>query len=135
MGQGDIKKALTSYLIGLNLGIQLNFPNKTSKDPSGLPSGDVTFHFTNPSVATLGDSGDDNHVGFMQILLKYPLDTGDGAIMEMADGIRSNFKAGRVCQYGDQKVTFSSCGIGNFDTLDGKFVNPITINWYARTRR
>lgn len=135
MGQGDIKKALATRLTSLGLGIQLNMPNVEVKDPNVTPSADVSFIFNQPSVATLGDSGDDNHDGFMQILLKYPMGKGDKDIMTMADTIRSGFTAGTKCLYGDQEVTILNCGIGIFDIYESKFVNPITINWYARTRR
>lgn len=135
MSQANIIKALRTQLEGLALGIKLNYPNLLEEDPNGAPSGDVTFHFNQPYVATLGDGGDDNHDGFMQILLKYPTGKGDGAILGMADTISAGFKAGTKCLYGDQSVIIRSCGVGNFGHLDGKFVVPLTIVWYARTRR
>lgn len=135
MSQFNIVKALRTQLESLSLGIPLQYPNFKEEDPNAAPAGSVTFHFNQPSVATLGESGDDNHDGFMQILLKYPVGKGDKAIMEMADTIRQGFVAGFKCQYGSQTVTILSCGVGLFDHLDDKFVTPITINWYARTRR
>ena len=135
MAQFDIRKALAAKLESLSLGIQLNYPNVKSKDPNKAPAGDVTFIFNQPSAATLGEGGEDNHDGFVQVLLKYPLGKGDKAIMEMADTIRNALTAGTKCQYGSQEVTIQNCGVGVFDELDGKYVTPITINWYARTRR
>lgn len=135
MAQSDIKKALAQKLQDLSLGIQLNYPNVKTKDPNKAPAGDVTFIFNQPSVATLGEGGEDNHDGFVQILLKYPLGKGDKDIMGMADTIRNGLTAGTKCLYGSQQVTIQNCGVGIFDELDGKYVTPITINWYARTRR
>lgn len=131
--QSEIKSALVSYLEGLGLGIDLNYPNFEVK--SGIPAGDVSIHFNEPEVVTLGQGGEDNHTGFMQILLKYPVGEGDGALMAMADTIRQAFLAGQSCSYGSQVVTIINCGLGTFDIWNSKFVCPITITWYARTRR
>lgn len=133
MGQSDIKSALVSHLESIGASITFNYPNL--KQSTEIPCGDVSFHFNQPEVVTLGSGGEDNHDGFMQILLKYPVGQGDGAILAMADQIRQEFLAGQKCQYGDQVVTIINCGIGLFDTWDSKFVCPITINWYSRTWR
>ncbi len=131
--QSEIKSALVSYLESLSLGIPLNYPNM--EQDTSVPAGDVTIHFNEPEVVTLGQGGEDEHRGFMQILLKYPVGEGDGALMAMADTIRQAFLAGQSCSYGSQTVTIINCGLGTFDNWNSKFVCPITITWYARTRR
>lgn len=131
--QSEIKSALVSYLEGLSLSIPFNYPN--IRQNKSIPAGDVTIHFNEPTVVTLGIDGEDNHDGFMQILLKYPVGEGDGPLVAMSDTIRQAFLAGTSCAFGDQTVTIINCGLGTFDNWDSKFVCPITITWYARTWR
>lgn len=133
MGQYDIRRALLTRLDSLDLGIPLEGPNAKHDNP--LPSAEVIVVFSTPSVATLGEGGEDNHTGFLQVLLKYPLGEGEKDIMEMADTLREGFKAGTKCVFGNQVVTITNAGLGAFDENDGKYVNPFTIYWYARTRR
>lgn len=136
MGQNDIRKALYKHLIDAGLSLPLGFPNSKFTEPTEGPCGLVTLTFNQPSVATIGDSGEDNHDGFLQVLLKYPTNEGDNAIMAMADTLRPVFKAGTRCVYNDQVVNIVSCGVNGTPQIhDAKLVLPITINWYARTRR
>lgn len=134
MGQSDIKQALITYLKSKNLTVPFNYPNMTASNTTP-PYGDISFVFDDPSVATLGSEGEDNIRGFMQISLYTPINKGDGAAIAFSDIIRSHFKAGFGCVHGDQKVTFINSGGANGRTVDGKYFTPITIYWYARTRR
>jgi hypothetical protein len=134
VGQNDIKKALIKYLKDLSLPIPLNYPNTVASHTTP-PYGDVSVVFSDPKVATLGDQGEDDIRGFMQISLYTPLSKGDEASLAYTDTIRANFKAGFGCAYGDQKVTFINSGGGNGNSQTGKYFTPITIYWYARTRR
>lgn len=135
MSQSGIRKALVAGLEALSLGIPLNYPNMPAKTPLDAPCGDVSFVFNNPEVFTLGENGEDLHTGFCQVLLKYPSGTGDSALLQKADLIREGFSAGSRKFYMTQEVVIENCGMGDYDTLDGKFVCPITIYWYAKTRR
>lgn len=135
MSQASIRKALVAALEPLPLGIPLNYPNNPAKTATDGSCGDVTFVWNNPEVYTLGENGEDMHSGFMQVLLKYPVGKGDSAIGIAADLIREGFSAGSRKFYLTQEVVIVNCGRGNYDTLDGKFVCPVTIYWYAKTRR
>lgn len=104
--------------------------------PSGQPYASFNVVFNQPDVATLGEGGDDMHTGFVQITLRYP--PGPHAkdqILTLADAIRESFKAGSRAYSGDQEVVIINSGLGNFDVVSGRLVNPFTIYWYALTRR
>jgi hypothetical protein len=135
IGQSGIRKALVEALEALSLGIPLNYPNTPVKTATDGSCGDVSFVWNRPEVFTLGDNGEDMHTGFCQVLLKFPSGKGDSALLAKADLIREGFSAGSRKFYMTQEVVIENCGMGDYDTLDGKFVCPITIYWYAKTRR
>ena len=132
MSQYEIKKALVTKLLSLTLPA-LNYDNLASTEV--VPFVDVFIFFSQPSVATLGADGEDGQSGFLQLTLNMPIDDGDGATFALYETIAQEFKAGSKCLFGDQQVTISNCGKGSGITQDGKYITPITINWYARTRR
>lgn len=134
MGQADIKKALISYLQNLSLSVPMNYPNMVAENLTP-PYGDVNIIINDPTAVTMGSDGEDEHRGFMQISLFTEINSGDGESYAFSDTIRSHFKAGFGCEYGDQKVTFINSGAGNGSRQDAKYFTPITIYWYARTRR
>lgn len=56
-------------------------------------------------VATLGTSGEDEHVGLVQLGLYVPVNTGHGTLLAMYDKVRSYFSAGTMFYYMGQRVT------------------------------
>ncbi len=135
MSQVMIRKALIKAISELPLGIKMSYPNTPALTPTEDASGDVAIVWNKPEVFTLGDQGEDLHSGFMQVLLKFPQGKGDLPLLEASDLLRENFKAGQRKWYLTQEVVIVSCGVGQPNQLDGKFVSPVTIYWYAKTRR
>lgn len=133
MGQSKIRKALIAKLVELDLDLDLSFPN--TKTEYKVPYGDVSIVFNQPEVSTLGVDGEDYHDGFLQVLLKYPVGMGDQDILEMADSISDQLTAGTKCTYDDQEVVIQNCGVGGFLYKENIYITPLTINWYAHTRR
>jgi hypothetical protein len=110
-------------------------PGTPFTPPVGTPYVDLTFMPNSPAVFTLGDDGEDEITGIFQILLKYPPDKGILAATRLGDTLRESFKAGHRVFYDGQEVIIRSSGLGNFNTIDNKLVNPFTIYWWALTRR
>jgi len=102
---------------------------------NGAPYADVTVFQNTPVVFTLGEDGDDMVEGFMQVLLKYPLDKGVLASSRLGDTLRESFKAGSRKFYETQEVIIVRSGLGQPSTAEGKLVNPFTIYFYALIRR
>ena len=102
---------------------------------NGAPYADVTVIQNDPVVYTLGDGGDDIVEGFMQVLLKYPVDKGVLAPSRLGDTLRESFKAGSRKWYETQEVVIVRSGLGQFNTFEGNLVNPFTIYFYALIRR
>lgn len=135
MGQFDIEKALISYLESLPLGLPLYYENDRRKPPNQGNYALVNVVHQQPSVATLGEGGEDNHEGFLQILLKYPMGEGAGEAKQKAQDIAGFFTAGVKAEYLTQSVTIRTCGIQPSFESSSRYTLPITITWYARTIR
>lgn len=135
MSQTMIRKALIKAITSVTLGVKLNLPNTPAKTGPEEASGDVAIVWNTPEAYTLGDNGEDLHTGFMQVLLKFPIGGGDLPTLVASDILRDNFKAGRRKWYLTQEVVISRCGVGQSEQLDGKYVTPVTIYWYAKTGR
>lgn len=134
MSQANIKRALLTHLDSM-LGIPYIVPNDESTSPNHGPYANVAFLLADPVVYTLGDDGLDEHRGVMQVLLKYPRGQGSGQLDEKADAIRESFRAGLKLNYDDQEVTIVNTGMGNQSDFENRFVCPVSIQFYAFTRR
>lgn len=89
-----------------------------------------------PRVVTLGDGGLDEHTGFAQVNLNYPLHEGTGAMLQKADEISALFKAGSRHTYQGQTVSIISCGLdGVGQTVNGFSQSKLTIQYRAQTPR
>jgi hypothetical protein len=134
MSQTNMKRALNQQLLNI-IGIPVLVPNDTKKAPNNSPYAELTHFLAPPVVFTLGTDGLDEHRGVMQVLLKYPEGKGSGDLDEKADAIREGFRAGLKLNYDGQEVMVVNSGAGNYSNLDNKFVCPISITWYAFSRR
>lgn len=136
MSQKDISDALEGALRGIPGMVPIVEVGSPVTPPAREPYASFDVLFNPPEVYTLGVDGDDIHTGLAQVTLRYP--TGPNAkdqILQLADAIREGFKAGSRAYSGDQEVMVIRSGLGNFDVVSGRLVNPFTIYWYALTRR
>lgn len=130
-----IFKAVQTSLKAVPSIVAVVSPGETHKGSTDAPYGTFTHHPNTPTVFTLGDEGDDQHTGFSQLLLRYPINKGTGEMQRMADSITKHFRAGQRKFFEGQEVVIVGSGAGRIDTLEGQLVLPITINWYALVRR
>ena len=63
-----------------------------------------------PDVATLGDGGEDDIRGILQVDVFLPLGKGEKQALDVADSFRSYFTAGRRLSYSGQEVVIVGCG-------------------------
>lgn len=134
MSQASMKRALIAHLQTV-ISIPFLVPNDKKKAPATDPYAEVTHFLSPPAVYTLGDDGLDQHMGVFQVLLKYPLGTGSGKLDEEADAIREGFRAGLKLNYDGQEVMIVNAGAGSYSVVDSKFLCPVSITWYAFSRR
>lgn len=114
--------------------------------PTGYPNSDLTDKgsgmwfqvFVTPgpsSPVTLGEGGEDDNPGFMQIDINFPKGKGDGAVLEKADDLLTAFPAGRVLTYNGQDVHIKGSSVTPPRYVGGYYRVSLTINYYARTTR
>ena len=131
----EIEKALIQSALSVDNTTPASFPNKELKDtPDGL-----WLQFNNvrseSNPATLGDAGEDNHLGFFQIDINYPANKGSKAVLEKADQFSSYYTAGKSLVYNAQEVKVLSCSLSPGRYVGGYYRTSLTVNYYARTTR
>lgn len=129
-----IRAALVSRYEGAGLNLPTSYQGRKFNQPVGEPWARVGFVPNTPEVRTLGDAGEDEATGILQIDLFHPLESGIGGALAMADTLRSVFKAGGF-EYSGQSVTIVSAGPGFSREENGWTRTTITINWNARIQR
>jgi hypothetical protein len=85
--------------------------------------------------SSLGEGGQDEHLGILQIDLNYPLNGGTQPHLAAADSIGTAFKAGTRFTYMGQCVLVRSCERGRIRNEDGWLRLSISITWVALTTR
>lgn len=135
MSQTKIYQALIQAVRDVPGMIPFSTPANKFTPPVGQPYADLSVIQNEPTVYTLGDEGDDIVEGFLQVLMKYPVDKGVLAASRLGDTLRESFKAGSRKFYDGQEVVIVRSGLGQFNTVEGNLVNPFTVYFYALIRR
>ena len=135
MSLSAVQSALLGAIQGPLAGWQVAYPNIDFVIPDESEWARVSFVPNPPSVATLGDAGEDMVDGFLQIDLNYPLGVGDSESRAMFETLRQAFPAGTRVADAGQVATIISCGRSQGRLSDNWFVVSVTIGWYALIQR
>jgi len=113
------------------------YENDAQHEPEADASWFQFFFIPNqPTAATLGNQGSDEHTGIVQINLNFPINEGSGTALEKADELRILFKAGSKHTYQGQTVTAISCGQnGAGQIVNGFYQTILTIQYRAQSAR
>jgi hypothetical protein len=130
----NIRAALVDAYESLNLELETAHENRPFT-PGADPWAALFVVPNAPAVATLGDGGEDEHSGFMQIDLNFPQHTGTSEVLAAADEIRAYFVAGRRLIYEGQEVLIRSSGRSAGLNVNGWYRVSMTVFWTARTIR
>ena len=84
---------------------------------------------------TLGDTGEDNHKGILQIDFNDSKNSGSGRILKKLDLIANFFTVGRVLRYNDIKITIRSCSASAGRTVGNYYRVSLSIEYATRTNR
>ena len=84
---------------------------------------------------TLGDKGEDNHPGFLQIDINTPKNKGSGEGLSKGDEFISFFTAGKLLVYNMQNVRVLSSSLSSGRYVGGYYRISVTITYYSRTQR
>ena len=88
-----------------------------------------------PTVQTLGDGGEDDLNGLMQIDIYVPNGKGEKQALDIVDALRSYFTAGRRFSYSGQEVVIENCGRTEGFISNNLFRIPVSVIWYSRLIR
>lgn len=87
------------------------------------------------SGVTLGDRGEDEHRGILQIDINCPGSTGANDALLEADRIAASYRVGSTVQHSGQIVHFRNCSLSPGREVGAYYRVSLSINYYARTAR
>lgn len=94
------------------------------------------FNLRGDSVpVTLGDQGEDENRGVLQIDVNFPKGRGTGTVTKKADEFANFFTAGKSLSYNAQVVKIVSCSLNPGRYVGGYYRVSLSIRYYARTTR
>ncbi len=84
---------------------------------------------------TLGEGGEDEEKGILQITLYFPSHLGDGALRAAVGKAKRYFTAGSTSTYNDATVHFQQTKNSAYFRDDARFCCHVSIYWRGRTVR
>jgi hypothetical protein len=131
----DIEKALVAAVAVVDSTTPRGYPD----DPLKSPPDGLWLQLHNlrsrSLPVTLGDKGEDNHPGILQIDVNYPVNKGSKQVLAKADELAAYFTAGKALTYSAQDVKILSCSLSPGRSVDGYYRVSLSVNYYARTTR
>ena len=111
------------------------WPNVKFNPPSNSPW--LAFHWVpaDSGAATMGDGGEDELVGFVQVDVNVPQDSGEAATETVLTALENHFIAGREVINDSQVATVVSSSRSSGRAVDPYWRTSLTINFYARITR
>lgn len=106
MSTVSIRAALEARLNGITPALATAFENAPFKPPAAtVPYQECHVLFARPDNAEIGRSHQE--LGYMQVKLKYPMNTGSSAAMTRAELIRTNFERASTVSSGGVTVNIT----------------------------
>ena len=130
-----IDSALIQAFDDAGFGLPFAVENESYTPVTGTPYAQLFILPNQPTVSTMGDSGQDLITGLMQVNLNYPVGDGSGLAKQKATAIRNVFKAGYRPSYDGQEVFITSSGRGIARNQDSWYQVVVNIIWEARVTR
>lgn len=84
---------------------------------------------------TLGNAGEDNHPGILQIDINSPKNKGTKLVLEKGDEFAAFFTAGKALLYNAQEVKVLSSSLSPGRYVGGYYRISLSVSYYARTTR
>ena len=135
----SVRSALVQAFIDLKTEQGWNYQIITENSPSKANGKEVFIGLTYlpniPSVQTLGDGGEDELNGIMQLDIYAPMGKGEKEALDIVDALRSYFTAGRRFSYSGQEVVIENCGRTEGFISNNLFRIPVSVIWYSRLIR
>lgn len=133
----NIQNALVQGFIDGAFNLNTAYDNNIDFEPqANTPWCEFRFVPNQPEPRTLGDTGEDEFTGVVNVILNYPQNSGIGETMEKADQLKAHFKPGKVFTDDGQSVRVTRCGLSRGGTNEAGFYQSVfTINWRSLAPR
>lgn len=139
MSASKVRKAFVIHVENIAAGLPGNppvsWPNKTFKPPGGLPWLQFNWIPAGRRAVTLGDQGEDELVGIVQIDINTPQGDGDAVMENLLSLLEEEFIAGQVVIHDGQPATIESCSRLPSRNVDPFYRSSLSVNYYARVTR
>lgn len=148
MSWNDVRKALfeaararIDAVIGEN---RIAWPNVKFEIPTSVPPETFTYpvwcavHYlpNTPTPITMGQEGEDETEGLLQIDVNQPRNTGQEDIEQVLTPLENYFTAGRILSKNSQETSIISCGRSPGRVVEDKHYRvSLEITWYSRLNR
>lgn len=132
-----IEQALINGFVGQTLGYPTSYPNAAITDESKAGNAwlSVAVLPAESDGITLGDAGEDNNPGVLQVDVNVPIGSGTALQLTILDQLATAFKAGATLQFSGQRVTLRGSSITGPREVGGFSKRSLSVNYYARTTR
>lgn len=125
-----IRAALETALNGMTPALPTAWENAAFSPVAGMPYQAVHILFAEPDNIEFGSAH--RELGYMQVTLRYPLQTGTAEIAARAELLRNTFYRGATFTSGSVKVVIDRTPEVGSGYVDGdRFVIPVTIRFFA----
>lgn len=95
----------------------------------------VNIAYAQPTVASLGNGGDDEVRGYLQIDINVPRGSGKGILIEKLAALRSYFTAGKRLPYDDAVAVVISTGSSPAREVDSWYRISASVFFYTHLTR
>lgn len=126
--------AVKTQLATMSLASATSWPNRLFKPSGGLWIG-VSYLPTNPTPVSLGDNGEDELRGLVQLDVNVPTDTGEAAQLMALASLEEVFIPGVVFKYNSQSVKVLSAARSSGRLVGNDWRVSLSIYFSARYQR
>lgn len=132
MSTRNIYSALKQQLALGSFGVDIVYPNTSYTAVDGNPYCNVFIIPAQPVSGELGTNKAEKIDGIMQLDLYFPLEQGDGAMLDCVDLLKDTFQMGITFEYNGTCVRIESAGANESpDVVEGRFKQMFDITWSA----
>ena len=135
MSLESVQSACVAAVVAAMPDIEFEHENSPFEKPHGAKWGAINFEHAGNEPSTMGDDGFDQDTGFVQVDIRYPLDTGWQDAAEDFDRLRAAWKRGASYTSGGQEVRCGDCVRSRAKREDDCYRLTMTAYWWAEIAR
>lgn len=131
----EVKRALFKAAEDALTGKLVKWPNMKFSKPDKATWYEVNFVPVDNEVATLGDVGENEAVGFLQIDVNVPMDSGEKETDEAIKALQIYFVPGRTTVYDGTAAVVTASRRSPGRVVSSSWRTSLTVDYYARIHR